>query len=159
MLKASILFENMRMCFMVDNMNQAELDGMVMSTLATFDNPIIDEYDRDEMEMLEEFEAVDGNNVPEPKNLWDYPCFDDVSGWMENDTSAGHRRNNYSSDNNLICEGKTFDSKEDAIYAAQRFSVLNRVEFSTYKSYKAPKKRDGPRNPRTNFKSKSSEML
>ncbi|CAM8926977.1 unnamed protein product [Rhodiola kirilowii] len=115
-------------------MNQAELDGMVMSTLATFDNPIIDEYDRDEMEMLEEFEVVDGNNVPEPKNLWDYPCFDDVSGWMENDTSAGHRRNNSSSDNNLICEGKTFDSKEDAIYAAQRFSVLTQVEFSTYKS-------------------------
>ncbi|KAL9673927.1 hypothetical protein QQ045_030191 [Rhodiola kirilowii] len=34
-------------------------DPMVMSTLATLDNPVIDEYDRDEMEELEMLVAED----------------------------------------------------------------------------------------------------
>ncbi|KAL9663856.1 hypothetical protein QQ045_019249 [Rhodiola kirilowii] len=191
----------------VDNMNQAELDGMVMSTLETFDNPITDEYDRDEMEMLEELEAVDDNNVPKPKiygiilvltihlasnfntkvknvtlkktlstaahqnQLRKFVRhYGELTDELKNNTSALYWLEGIKKEKWCLAHDEggrrwgsmttnASESFNHALRAARDLPVCALTHETRKKSYKAPKKRDGPRKPRTDFKSKSLEML
>ncbi|KAL9691638.1 hypothetical protein QQ045_012063 [Rhodiola kirilowii] len=52
---------------------------MGMSTLATLDNPVVDEYD---MEEMEERAAEDPTTeFTQPQITWDHPDFDDITAW------------------------------------------------------------------------------
>ncbi|KAL9667565.1 hypothetical protein QQ045_001927 [Rhodiola kirilowii] len=77
-----------------------------MSTLATLDNPIRDEYDRDEMDNLDN--VVDKNPDAEivlDQIIWDHPSFTDISAW------------------------EIYQQADE-----NRYSILNRVEFRVRKS-------------------------
>ncbi|CAM8981685.1 unnamed protein product [Rhodiola kirilowii] len=62
--------------------SDSDEDPMVMSTLATLDNPVVDEYDIDEMEKMKERAAEDPTTeFTQPQITWDHPDFDDISAW------------------------------------------------------------------------------
>ncbi|KAL9689940.1 hypothetical protein QQ045_010331 [Rhodiola kirilowii] len=79
---------------------------VLMSTLATLDNPIRDEYDRDVMENLDNVadEYLDAE-VVQDRIGWDHPSFIDISAW------------------------EIYRPSDE-----NRYSILNRVEFRVRKS-------------------------
>ncbi|KAL9666120.1 hypothetical protein QQ045_000443 [Rhodiola kirilowii] len=104
-------------------------DLMVMSTLATLDNPVLDEYDVNEIEELEMLAANDQTiEFMQPRITWDHPNFDDISAWetfQPNDENLQRIHHQSSS----IVEGESWRKKEHAIYAVRKYSILNRVEY------------------------------
>ncbi|KAL9680528.1 hypothetical protein QQ045_018408 [Rhodiola kirilowii] len=95
-------------------------DDVYMFTLATLDNPIRDEYDRDEMEELDRI-------------VWDHPSFNDISAWETYRPFDENVRVHYPHSLDLQ-KGTIFWKKEDAMLAVQRYSILNRVEYRVRKS-------------------------
>ncbi|KAL9679830.1 hypothetical protein QQ045_017700 [Rhodiola kirilowii] len=100
-----------------------------MSTLATLDNPIIDEYDRDEMEELDNVAAENPDpEIVQDRIVWDHPGFSDIPTWeiyrpFDENVRVHHP---HSLD---LHKGTTFEKKEDVILAVQKYSILNRVEY------------------------------
>ncbi|KAL9686524.1 hypothetical protein QQ045_023984 [Rhodiola kirilowii] len=77
-----------------------------MTTLATLDNPIRDEYDRDEMENVDNFaEENPDAELVQDHIVWDHPSFSDISAW------------------------EIYQPADE-----NRYSILNRVEFRVKKS-------------------------
>ncbi|KAL9668356.1 hypothetical protein QQ045_002736 [Rhodiola kirilowii] len=57
-------------------------DDVYMFTLATLDNPIIDKYDRDEMEELDNIADENPDaKIVQDRIIWDHPSFIDISAW------------------------------------------------------------------------------
>ncbi|KAL9680075.1 hypothetical protein QQ045_017950 [Rhodiola kirilowii] len=103
--------------------------GEYMATLTTLDNPIRDEYDRDAMEDLDNVadEYPDAEEVQD-RIVWDHPSFTDISAWEIYQPTDENVRVHHPNSPDLG-EGSLFASKENVMLAAQRYSILNRVEF------------------------------
>ncbi|KAL9681575.1 hypothetical protein QQ045_013360 [Rhodiola kirilowii] len=109
---------------------------MVMSTLATLDNPVVDEYDIDEMEEMEERAAEDPTTeFTQPQITWDHPDFDDISAW-ETFQPADENLQTIHPNSPSLAVGESWRKKDQAIYAVQKYSILNRVEFFVKESDK-----------------------
>ncbi|CAM8984427.1 unnamed protein product [Rhodiola kirilowii] len=137
-----------------------------MSTLGMFDVPISEEYNQKGLQMLDaigEDNIVDKINLDikdnemEPlftemkhtpletvnclargndnDNQLDFPASNDASDWMDT-TIDEHMMENTRFDANLLSKGMLFATKELVLHACQRYSILNRVEFLTFKSDK-----------------------
>ncbi|KAL9679338.1 hypothetical protein QQ045_017196 [Rhodiola kirilowii] len=105
-----------------------------MSTLATLDSQIIDKYDRDEMEELDNI-ADENPDVEIVLNriVWDHPGFTDISAWETYRPFDENVRVHYPHSLDLQ-KGTTFWKKEDVILVVQKYSILNRVEYRVRKS-------------------------
>ncbi|KAL9672437.1 hypothetical protein QQ045_028687 [Rhodiola kirilowii] len=105
-----------------------------MATLATLDNPIRDEYDRDAMENLDNVadEYPDAEEVQD-RIVWDRPSFTDISAWEIYQPTDENVRVHHPNSPDLG-EDSLFASKENVMLAVQRYSILNRVEFRVRKS-------------------------
>ncbi|KAL9667221.1 hypothetical protein QQ045_001571 [Rhodiola kirilowii] len=117
----------------MDNMDDDSAD-MYMSTLTTLDNPIIDEYDRDVMEQLDN--VADENpdaEIVQDRIVWNHPGFSDISAWEIYQPFDENVRVHHPYSPNLQ-KGATFGEKEDVIRAVPRYSILNRVEYRVRKS-------------------------
>ncbi|KAL9673530.1 hypothetical protein QQ045_029790 [Rhodiola kirilowii] len=105
-----------------------------MSKLATLDNRIIDKYDRDEMEELENVTAENPDaEIVQDWIVCDHPSFVDISAWetyqpFDENVRVHHP---HSPD---IQKATTFWKIEDAILAVQKYSILNLVEYRVRKS-------------------------
>ncbi|CAM8902856.1 unnamed protein product [Rhodiola kirilowii] len=105
-----------------------------MTTLATLDNPIRDEYDRDVMEELDD--VADENpdhELVQDRIVWNYPDFSDISVWEIYQPFDENVRVHHPHSPDLR-KGTTFAEKEDVILAVQKYSILNRVEYRVMKS-------------------------
>ncbi|KAL9666124.1 hypothetical protein QQ045_000447 [Rhodiola kirilowii] len=109
-------------------------EEVYMSTLATLDNPIRDEYDRDVMENLDTIvdEHPDAE-VVQDRIVWDHPSFTDISAWEIYRPSDENVRVHHPNSPDLR-EDTIFSNKENVMLAVQRYSILNRVEFRVRKS-------------------------
>ncbi|KAL9666818.1 hypothetical protein QQ045_001160 [Rhodiola kirilowii] len=103
--------------------------NVCMTTLATLDNPIRDEYDRDVMEQLDD--VADENpddELVQDRIVWNHPDFIDILAWeiyrpFDENVRVHHP---HSPD---LRKGTTFAEKEDVILAVQKYSIFNRVEY------------------------------
>ncbi|KAL9666312.1 hypothetical protein QQ045_000640 [Rhodiola kirilowii] len=116
------------------NSDSDDSSDVCMTTLATLDNPIRDEYDRDVMEQLDD--VADENpddELVQYRIVWNHPDFNDISTWeiyrpFDENVRVHHP---HSPD---LRKGTTFAEKEDVILAVQKYSILNRVEYRVMKS-------------------------
>ncbi|KAL9660322.1 hypothetical protein QQ045_025135 [Rhodiola kirilowii] len=107
---------------------------MCMATLETLENPIIDEYDRDVMEQLDN--VADENpddGLVQDRIVWNHPSFSDISAWETYQPFDDNVRVHHPHSPDLR-KGTTFAEKEDVILAVQKYSILNRVEYMVMKS-------------------------
>ncbi|KAL9664208.1 hypothetical protein QQ045_019606 [Rhodiola kirilowii] len=104
-------------------------DDVYMSTLATLDNPIIDEYDRAEMEELENATAENQDaEIFQDRIGRNHPSFTDISAWETYRPFDENVRVHHLHSPSLQ-KGTTYWKKVDTILAVQKYSVLNRVEY------------------------------
>ncbi|CAM8882725.1 unnamed protein product [Rhodiola kirilowii] len=109
--------------------SDSDEDPMGMSTLATLDNPVVDEYDMDEMEDMEERAAEDPTTeFTQPQITWDHPDFDDISAWETFQPSDENLQTIHHNSPSLA-EGESWRKKDQAIYAVRKYSILNHVEY------------------------------
>ncbi|KAL9674117.1 hypothetical protein QQ045_030387 [Rhodiola kirilowii] len=105
-----------------------------MSTLATLDNPIRDEYDRDVMENLDNVaDEYPDAEVVQDQIVWNHPSFTDISTWEIYRPSDENVRVHHPNSPDLR-EDTIFSNKENVMLAVQRYSILNRVDFKVRKS-------------------------
>ncbi|KAL9659079.1 hypothetical protein QQ045_012325 [Rhodiola kirilowii] len=105
-----------------------------LSTLATLDNPIRDEYDRDVMENLDNVaDEYPDAEVVQDRIVWDHPSFTDISAWEIYRPSNWNVRVHHPNSPDLR-EDTIFSNKENVMLVVQRYSILNRVEFRVRKS-------------------------
>ncbi|KAL9667606.1 hypothetical protein QQ045_001968 [Rhodiola kirilowii] len=103
--------------------------------MSTLDNPIRDEYDRDEMENLDN--VADENpdaEIGQDRIVWDHPSFTDISAWEIYRPSDENVRVHHPNSPDLQKGTTTFWNKENVMQAVQRYSILNRVEYRVRKS-------------------------
>ncbi|KAL9663562.1 hypothetical protein QQ045_018951 [Rhodiola kirilowii] len=116
--------------------SDSDEDPMGMSTLATLDNLVVDEYNVDEMEEMEERAAEDPTTeFTQPQITWDHPNFDDISAW---ETFKPYDENLQTIHHNSpsLAEGESWHKKDQAIYVVRKYSILNRVEYFVKESNK-----------------------
>ncbi|KAL9690972.1 hypothetical protein QQ045_011389 [Rhodiola kirilowii] len=116
------------------NADSDDSSDMYMSTLATLDNPIIDEYDRNVMEQLDN--VADENpddEIVQDRIVWNHSGFIDISAWEIYRPFDENLRVHHPHSPDLQ-KGTTFAEKEDGILAVQKYSILNRVEYRVRKS-------------------------
>ncbi|KAL9675380.1 hypothetical protein QQ045_003582 [Rhodiola kirilowii] len=121
------------------NMN-ADSDDMYMSTLATLDNPIIDEYDRDEMEELDNVadENPDAKKVQD-RIVWNHSGFSDISVWeiyrpFDENVRVYHP---HSPD---LQKGTTFGGKRMSYLQCRNTQFLIGLSIGYWKAWKAQQK-------------------
>ncbi|CAM8911745.1 unnamed protein product [Rhodiola kirilowii] len=116
------------------NSDSDDSSDMCMATLETLENPIIDEYDRDVMEQLDN--VADENpddELVQDRIVWNHPSFSDISAWETYQPFDDNVRVHHPHSPDLR-KGTTFAEKEDVILAVQKYSILNRVEYRVMKS-------------------------
>ncbi|KAL9658913.1 hypothetical protein QQ045_009643 [Rhodiola kirilowii] len=110
---------------------------MESPTLDNLDVPIMDEYHREEMENSE---MVTVENLHYENAIsryeWDHPDFEDISAWETNKPVDEYMRGNFGQLDlhESLGVGNEFDSKELAIHAVRKWSIMNRVEHVVKKS-------------------------
>ncbi|KAL9676226.1 hypothetical protein QQ045_004439 [Rhodiola kirilowii] len=92
-------------------------EDVYMSTLATLNNPITDEYDQ----------------IIQDRIVWDHSSFTDISTWEIYQPSDENVRVHHPHSPDLQ-KGSTIYEKDDVMLAVQRYSILNRVEYRIRKS-------------------------
>ncbi|KAL9672690.1 hypothetical protein QQ045_028942 [Rhodiola kirilowii] len=100
-----------------------------MSTLATLDNPIRDEYDHDKMENLDKVaDEYPDAEIVQDQIIWEHPSFTDISAWETYRPSDENVRVHHPNSPD-VQKGTISLNKENVILALQRYSILNRVEY------------------------------
>ncbi|KAL9678290.1 hypothetical protein QQ045_016133 [Rhodiola kirilowii] len=110
---------------------------METPTLDNLDVPIMDEYDRKEMENLEMVTVENPHNENAvPRYVWNHPNFEDISAWETNQPADEYMGGNFGQPDlrESLGVGTSFDSKELVIHAMRKWWIMNRVEYRVKKS-------------------------
>ncbi|KAL9688694.1 hypothetical protein QQ045_033117 [Rhodiola kirilowii] len=117
-------------------MDNDETDQVTMSPIKRFQIPSHDEYDRENMENLnndgeEGYVEVPIDGEGDTNILWNFPSFNDVSALMNLPVIDDHRSYNSQFNTKELCELGMFMTKELLIHACQKYSIKHRCEYRT----------------------------